>query len=78
MRRRIETDRSGILEEIQRLLTAPETQASHKPRARWLFKRRFDGLAGSFQSSPRAFLQQLRAMAHEIANPIAGKRGYIA
>jgi len=72
MRGRIEADRSGILEEIQRLLTAPEAQANHKRRARRLFKQRFDGLASSFQRSPLGFLRQLRAIAHEIANPSAG------
>ena len=78
MRRRSESDRSGIVEEIQRLLTAPETRASHKMRARWLFERRFDGLARSFQRSPRAFLEQLRAMASEVANPSTGERAPIA
>jgi hypothetical protein len=78
MQRRIDSDRSGILDEIQRRLTAPETRASHKSRTRWLFKRRFEGLARSFQRSPRAFMQEIRAIVHEVASPNAGKRAHIA
>ena len=69
MQRRIETDRSGVLEDIQRLLTAPDTRARHKARARWLFKRQASALTSLFQRSPRAFLDEILVVAREVANP---------
>ena len=62
MRRRADADRSGILQDIQQLLASPEVQTSHHLRARWLARRRIQGLASRLVRSPQILSRRFRNM----------------
>ena len=67
MQIRAQTDRSGTIEDIRRLLSSPEIQASHRARARWLFHRRIGMLAYMIRRKPRECLRRMSAMIRDAA-----------
>jgi glycosyltransferase involved in cell wall biosynthesis len=73
MQCRAGADRSDMLADIRRVLSSPDTQASHRVRAQWLLRRRIEGLARSFQQSPRSFWHRVGAMLCDVVKEPAAR-----